>query len=218
MTDMIPTSSLSSHFPGLQEYTSGLQFIDALKGVNYNSSSSSASSYNSSVRHVSFWQNKRIDPPDTIVYYLQHVMNMDGKNDENFKLQPILIVLYATWCSACRIEAPVIEKFANDYQGRVQTMKIQGHLLADIKLTQDMIFKLNVSDSNAYEIDYQEKIKQAENVKNLIDYYPTIALYHPLTRELLQIQHAHDLNDCADQILRDLQRQSPYSSSSTLTY
>jgi thioredoxin 1 len=56
--------------------------------------------------------------------------NVHTFNKENFESEvlqssvPVLVDFTATWCGPCRALAPIIEKVADDYQGKVKVGKI----------------------------------------------------------------------------------------------
>ncbi len=56
--------------------------------------------------------------------------NVHTFNDQNFESEvlqssvPVLVDFTATWCGPCRALAPIIEKVADDYQGKVKVGKI----------------------------------------------------------------------------------------------
>ena len=37
---------------------------------------------------------------------------------------PVVIDFYATWCGPCRSLAPLIEKLADEFEGRVKVLKV----------------------------------------------------------------------------------------------
>ncbi|MGL4378738.1 MAG: thioredoxin [Microcoleaceae cyanobacterium] len=56
--------------------------------------------------------------------------NVHTFNDQNFESEvlqsslPVLVDFTATWCGPCKALAPIIEKIADDYQGKVKVGKI----------------------------------------------------------------------------------------------
>lgn len=48
----------------------------------------------------------------------------DGDFDTAVKSGVVLVDFWAEWCGPCRAVGPVIEKLAEDYQGRVKVLKL----------------------------------------------------------------------------------------------
>src|SRR5262245_40097353 len=57
-------------------------------------------------------------------------MSLSVLNDENFAAEvlssklPVMVDFYATWCGPCKALAPIVEKLAKDYAGRLKVGKL----------------------------------------------------------------------------------------------
>ncbi|WP_438005631.1 thioredoxin [Sorangium sp. So ce321] len=57
----------------------------------------------------------------------QNVHTLTDQNFESEVLQssvPVLVDFTATWCGPCRALAPIVDKIADDFQGRVKVAKL----------------------------------------------------------------------------------------------
>lgn len=66
--------------------------------------------------------------PEYLTYetFLEKVWNFE-KNPQNWVYEgnvPAIVDFYADWCAPCRRIAPIMEKIAKDYEGRLKVYKI----------------------------------------------------------------------------------------------
>ena len=52
--------------------------------------------------------------------------------------RPILVDFYATWCAPCKRLAPIIERLANEYAGKVEFLKVDGDQLTELMSEYDI--------------------------------------------------------------------------------
>ena len=54
----------------------------------------------------------------------QHVSTTNFENDVLQSDVPVLVDFHATWCMPCRMLAPVLEKLADEFEGRLKVLKV----------------------------------------------------------------------------------------------
>ena len=60
------------------------------------------------------------------------VTSADWESEVNKAAGLVMVDFWATWCGPCRMVAPVVEKLAGEYAGRVKVMKINTDENPDI--------------------------------------------------------------------------------------
>ncbi len=54
-----------------------------------------------------------------------HIVNQDNFDNEVLKAEkPVLVDFWAAWCGPCRMVSPVIDQIAEQYDGKIKTVKI----------------------------------------------------------------------------------------------
>ena len=57
-------------------------------------------------------------------------MSLTVLNDDNFGVEvlqsdmPVMVDFYATWCGPCKALSPIVEKLADEYEGRLKVGKL----------------------------------------------------------------------------------------------
>ena len=57
----------------------------------------------------------------------KNIHNFDDNNFETEVLQadtPVLVDFHATWCGPCKVLAPIVEKLADEFEGKLKVGKV----------------------------------------------------------------------------------------------
>lgn len=115
---------------------------------------------------------------NAISYYRSLDLNKNNIDENNFKLidgsiyklesdKPLLIYYWATWCTVCKVQSPVINELSKEYE--VLTIAVQSgsqEKVKDFLKEKNYSFKV-LNDENAY---FSSKYK--------ITVFPTIFIYN----------------------------------------
>ncbi len=85
---------------------------------------------------------------------------------------PVIIDFYATWCGPCRAMAPMLERLAQEYEGRIKVLKVdvdKNQALAAAARIQSIptlffITKEGVIERQVGGIPYQQLVALAERI------------------------------------------------------
>lgn len=81
------------------------------------------------------------EPMHNTSLYLENLLNGSSATDrlnEIISKGSVVVDFYATWCSPCQMMSPIIDQLAQEYEGKVQFVKV------DIDKFKDLSDKFNV--------------------------------------------------------------------------
>jgi thioredoxin 1 len=76
-----------------------------------------------------------------LVIGMENIKHLDGSTFEADVIQaglPVVVDFYAVWCGPCRMMAPVLERLADEYAGKVTVGKL------DVDVNQDIAIRYGV--------------------------------------------------------------------------
>ena len=96
----------------------------------------------------------------------------DGKHWKFASDKPIIIDFYATWCGPCQAMAPMLQRLAQEYEGRIKVLKVDVDknqalaTAANIMSIPTLFFirKDGTIERKVGGMPYQELVKKAEGV------------------------------------------------------
>jgi len=62
----------------------------------------------------------------------QHLDSSNFKSSIDAAKTPVFVDFYAEWCGPCQMAAPVVDKLAEEYEGKVQIVKVNVDEARDI--------------------------------------------------------------------------------------
>lgn len=90
---------------------------------------------------------------------------------------PVLVDFWATWCSACKMLAPIIDQLADEYAGTLRVVKVEAHSNPDL-----------IARYTVMSLPTMMLFKDGEVVDRMIGYKPKAKILEKLAMHLQEVR------------------------------